>query len=458
MQLNEVYTPAAETRARYRILYGGAGSGKSVFAAMDHVVRCHNFEGETVLVLRKVARTLRHSTFKLFTDILKAWKGRVSASVNKTEMTITFPNGSQIIHAGLDDTEKLKSIASVTRIWIEEATELDFPYGDADEPDLSQIDLRLRGVAAERVPQVTITFNPTLRAVPIFDYVSVSTADLPTRAHREYQSGSVYVQHTTYRDNPHVGADYAAVFSRLGGVMQAVYERGELVAVDAPDQLIAYEWVKAAFERDVSDAAHDGRQRMAVDVARYGDDETTTGILQGFALTHVEASKGQDTTTTGRRAASLARERGVAAELCAFDEVGLGSGALDTARSEGFEASGFIGGASPVEDVPGMPEGITFNNLRSQAWYFARVQLEAGAVAFAPDLPDDAKRKLQEDLLAPRFRIAQDRRFEVEPKDGASKTWGIKKRLGRSPDYGDMLVMGLFAEFVSVSTFEILSI
>lgn len=446
---NATYRPACETAARYRIVYGGAGSGKSVAVAQDFIDRAGSDGRVRVLVLRKVYRTCRHSTFKLFTDILRDL-GRLSqVQVNKQEMSIVFPSGGEIIHAGLDDVEKLKSISGITHIWVEEATELDFPLTEDQEPDLAQVDLRLRGVAQDLRPSITLTFNPTQQAARLFDYVGVSTADLPTRGHRHYDDGRVYVQHTTYRDNPFVEADYVAVFARLGGVMQAVYERGELVAVDAPDQLIRYEWVKAAFERAPADAAHDGRQRLACDVARFGDDETVIGRFEGWTLVAAEAATGEKTTSTGRRLVSLAREHAVPAELVAVDSVGVGGGAWDAADDEGLAFTEIVAGASPLEYVRDFSaEWPDFNNLRSQMWFYLRVQMEAGRVAFAQTLPGDVKRKLQEDLLAPRYRYGQERRIEVEPKDGRSKAWGIKQRLGRSPDYGDMLAMGVFVEHV----------
>lgn len=445
---NRVYRPAAETTARYRIIYGGAGSGKSVAVAQDYVARL-SAQKLRLVVFRKVANTIYNSTFTQFKDILSAMGVIDSVQVNETRMSFRFPNGSEILHAGLDDVKKIKSLAKPTHIWIEEATELDFPTSDTQEPDLAQVDLRLRGVDPALVPSLTLTFNPTQAALPIVAYFGIPTADLPSRAHKTYTidgGAQVYVQHTTYLDNPWVGDDYVAVFRRMGGVMQAVYERGELVAVDAPDQLIRYEWVKAAFERDPSEAHHDGRQRMACDVARFGDDETVITGGTGYALEWVETVQGQDTTTTGRRVASLGRQYGVAAEMVAVDTVGLGSGAADTAASDGYAVTEFVAGASPVKNPDILPASLTFNNLRSQAWWHYRTLLEEGHVSFSADLPADVKRKLQEDLLAPRYRTAQEKRIEVEPKEG-TKAWGIKARLGRSPDYGDAEVMRAFVVY-----------
>ena len=67
-------------------------------------------------------------------------------------MTITAPNGSEIIFIGLDNSEKIKSIAGITSIWIEEATELTLQ-------DFNQLDLRLRGETGLH-KEVIFTFNP----------------------------------------------------------------------------------------------------------------------------------------------------------------------------------------------------------------------------------------------------------------------------------------------------------
>lgn len=72
--------------------------------------------------------------------------------VNRTDMRINFPNGSEILFSGLDDVEKLKSIYAITGIWIEEASEL-------DEGDLNQLDIRLRG-ETRFYKQIILSFNP----------------------------------------------------------------------------------------------------------------------------------------------------------------------------------------------------------------------------------------------------------------------------------------------------------
>jgi phage terminase large subunit len=150
---NEVYYPLYWNESRYLIAFGGAGSGKSVFAAEKVIVRILTEQNHKFLIIRKVARTIRHSVFALFVDMISLFGLTPFAEINKSEMTITFPAfNSTLIFMGVDDQEKLKSIAGITGVWIEEGTEL-------TPSDFEQIDLRLRGITPN-YKQILITFNP----------------------------------------------------------------------------------------------------------------------------------------------------------------------------------------------------------------------------------------------------------------------------------------------------------
>ena len=105
------------------------------------------------LYYRKVAKTIRGSQFQLFKDIISRWNLTDLFKINKTDMEIIYkPNGNQLISSGMDDVEKLKSIAGITGTWGEEATEISFE-------DFKQIDLRLRGNTTN-YKQHLLTYNP----------------------------------------------------------------------------------------------------------------------------------------------------------------------------------------------------------------------------------------------------------------------------------------------------------
>lgn len=195
-----VYYPYLEDRMRYMVLIGGGGSGKSYFAGQKLIYRMLKEQGQKILVTRKVDRTLRHSTFDLLKDVVNMYKCNELFTYNKTEMSITCNiTGSQIIHKGLDDVEKIKSIQGLTSIWIEEATEI-------SKQDFMQLDIRLRG-EMRSYKQIILSFNP----IDITHWLYAYFFSNPTERIRQNTS----VVHTTYKDNPYLDAEYKDVLEGL---------------------------------------------------------------------------------------------------------------------------------------------------------------------------------------------------------------------------------------------------
>ena len=149
---NASFMSLYECDSRYLVLKGGGGSGKSIFAGRKVLERCVSEPGHRILGCRKVARTLRESCFAQLRGQIAEHYPDCGAKVAKGDLRITFPNGSEILFAGLDDVEKLKSIYDITGIWIEEASEL-------LEADFNQLDIRLRTQSPYYL-QIILSFNP----------------------------------------------------------------------------------------------------------------------------------------------------------------------------------------------------------------------------------------------------------------------------------------------------------
>lgn len=200
--VNPAYYPLLWDTKRFNVLYGGAGSGKSVFATQRYVYRMVTKKGHNILGVCKVDKANRDSTFAQMNQTINMWGLRDAFHVNASPMSITCKhNGNQMLFRGLDDPEKLKSLTfangPLTDIWVEEASAIT-PNDDR------QLRLRLRGYAA--VPkQVTYTFNP----IDAQHWLKGRFFDKPLAPER------ATVLKTTYKDNAWLAPDDRAELEAL---------------------------------------------------------------------------------------------------------------------------------------------------------------------------------------------------------------------------------------------------
>lgn len=153
LDLSKTYSPAFYSDKRFLFLYGGAGSGKSQFAARKILFRMMNEPNHRFLIVRKEKCHVRESMYTLLKDIIEYYKMSDHFICLEEAMKITYSlNGNEIISAGLLESDKIKSITGITGIWAEEAFEL-------DKKDFDQLNLRLRGIM-DNYKQIICTFNP----------------------------------------------------------------------------------------------------------------------------------------------------------------------------------------------------------------------------------------------------------------------------------------------------------
>jgi phage terminase large subunit len=193
--INDSYRPHLDNLARVQILFGGASSGKSVFAA-QRAVRDVAGGGRNYLVCRQVGRTLRGSVVQEIRKVIAGWGMADQFAMNKTDGTATHLNGYQIIFTGLDDVEKLKSITpakgSVTDVWVEEATE-------TNKNTVRQLMRRQRGGDPNTPKRLTLTFNPILRSNWVYEEYFKSVGWAVDQ--REHRADGLSIFKTTYKDN-----------------------------------------------------------------------------------------------------------------------------------------------------------------------------------------------------------------------------------------------------------------
>lgn len=212
---------------RWEFWCGSAGSGKSYTIAQRIIIRCTK-EPIRVLVCRRYATTLRNSCFALFKEILTKWQLLPYVKIKETDMSITFPNGSQIIMVGLDTEEKLLSLTNISTVWIEEAYEV-------EKSKVEQLNLRMRGTAANQ--QLILSWNPISKHSWLYEFTVKNPPE-----------NSVFI-HSTYKDNPFLNPEYVQALDEMeirNPEKYRVYGRGEW-GVDSSG-LVIKNWKSEAFD------------------------------------------------------------------------------------------------------------------------------------------------------------------------------------------------------------------
>ena len=209
--INSKFLPLLANRDRYLILFGGAGSGKSVFTIQKMLLRIllSGAKGykEKFLFLRKTHTDCRKTVFSLTKYLIDDLMISDLCNIQEGSMNIRFVNGSEILHLGIDDPDKIKSIPNITSIFCEEST-------DFNEEDLQQLDLRLRGNSSS-YKQIIMCFNP------------VSEHSWINKKFFQEKVDNCTICHSTYRDNKFLDKEYINVLDNIRDkTTKDVYKEG----------------------------------------------------------------------------------------------------------------------------------------------------------------------------------------------------------------------------------------
>ena len=241
------------------------------------------------------------------------------------------------------------------------------------------------------------------------------------------------------------------------GENSVLYKRHVLgeFAEDSGDSLIQLSWIERAQQRwdrrwkSVADLRDQGftqedaertiwgdLSHIGIDPARFGDDKTGWAFRYGMAIKTVDRTSKEDTMETVGRAMPHMRNSTAIAKI---DTNGLGAGVFDRMREMHDTGelrepkderlpviSIMTQNATKNRDRSGQ---LTFNRLRDYLWWNVRELLEHDEI----DLPPDDE--LVTDLVTFKWTTTSSGKVVVESKVDA------KKRLGRSPDTADAVIL-----------------
>ena len=226
MKINRIYYRLRKIPQRYIICYGGRRSGKSI--GVSQLLSWKAIESKRlIVVMRKVARTLRLSVFPRMQNALKEIGILEQCQVNKSDMAITLPNGSVFWFVGADDPEKLKSLEGATDYWLEEAPEF-------DQEDLDTIDA---GLSAHCLPppQIYLTFNPIPQIPGSQHWIQKRFIPEEYPIGKIITAGNVAILRTTYKQNhfcPQETIDVLEAYKKNQPDLYKMWALGEFVTVE----------------------------------------------------------------------------------------------------------------------------------------------------------------------------------------------------------------------------------
>lgn len=146
LKLTKEFTPFLEPN-RYKVVFGGRGSGKSFSIAQLLVLRAFK-EPTRILCAREIQRSISDSVLQLLSDTIQRLKLTDFFDVQKSQ--IIGKNGSRFLFLGLSNNiTKVKSYEGLDICWVEEAESVSYTSWETLIPTV-----RKKG------SEIWVSFNP----------------------------------------------------------------------------------------------------------------------------------------------------------------------------------------------------------------------------------------------------------------------------------------------------------
>lgn len=432
-KINPRFKPFNRAR-RYKITYGGRGSGKS-WAIARLLIELARRTQLRILCTREFQNSISDSVIALLSDTIDREGYTAEFDVQRTRI-IHIPTGSEFIFYGLKtNPTKIKSLEGVDICWIEEAEAL-----TAESWNILTPTIRKKG------SEIWVSFNPK----NILDETYQRMVVKPPK-------NSVAIQ-VNFDANPHFHG--TALQEEMEECKERDYDLyrhiwlGEPVA-DSSLAIIKPKWIEAAIDAHIKlgfDAK--GRKRFGFDVADEGDDKNAITGAHGSVVYYLDSWGTGDVITSASKTYGVATEHG--ADEIIYDSIGVGAGVkahmtrlMDPKKK--ITATGFNAGGGVFEKdkdyVKGKTNGDMFMNIKAQAWWAVRDRFENTyrAVTEGIPYPDDKLisicsnikdlEYLKAELSRPRVAYDDNGRVKVESKKD------MKKRGIPSPNLADSFIM-----------------
>jgi len=380
---------------RIKLARGGRAAGAKSWSAASLLIQRAHRTPLRIGCFREIQRSLEESSHSLIRDTIvrlgyPGWR--------PTKEHINGPNGSHIIFRGLKDIRaagQVKGLEGFDLFWIDEGSMV-------SHDSLRMILPTLRRPGSE----LWITYNRETELDPVDERLWNTNREDVLRV--ELEQGDI---------------DNEWFPDELRREMEADYERDSDEAEHTWGGQPRRQGVNAVMRRDMIRAAMNrnieavGQEQIGIDVARFGDDNTVMYRRVGLKTIERRGWNGQDTQRTAKEAWDMARQDPTM--LLVVDDTGVGGGVTDRLRELGAKVIGFNAGGSPADRQK-------YVNAITEIWFEFPIA-EA-------DIPNDAELMRQLSGRQYDYERGTARKIVETKKE-------YKKRLGRSPDDGDAILL-----------------
>lgn len=436
---HEAYQKLRDDYTRFLLFGGGAEGGKSWLGAEWLLTNCYFYPGSKWFIGRNQLTRLMASSYATFRKVC-AFHGipdddwLFNGQYHYIEFVRGRAKGSRI---DLLDLKLLPSDSMFQRFgsteytggWIEEAGEVNFMAFDVLKSRVGRWKNQEYGLLT---PKILLTCNPEQNWLYRIFYKPWKSGNLP--------DGYAFVQ-SLYKDNPYTAKQAEDRLEQITDPVLRMRLKLGLWEYSAGDNsLVDYDSVIDMFTNTVEKPAYPKKpdKYLTADVARYGSDAVVIGEWEEFDLYKVISKKKRGIDQTTADIKLELRDNTIPYSHAVVDDDGVGGGVVDNARG----IKGFVGNSSPIK-LPGTTSKErkdNYKNLRSQCCFMLAEKINNHEIGISAEVDEPTRDMIIEDLRA----LLRKKETPIESPLQIISKEEIKEILGRSPDYGDMLMMRMY--------------
>lgn len=379
---------------------------------------CQKYPGSRWLMGRSKLKTLKETTLNTFFELSNKLDLSNQFRFNAQQNIIYWNNGSEILLKDLflypsDPNFDALGSLEITGAFIDECNQIVYKAWQIVK---SRIRYKLKEFDLQ--PKIFGSCNPSKNWVYTVFY----------KPNREgtIENYRQFIQ-SLPKDNPHLHPSYLESLLQLDKNSKERLYYGNWQYDDDPSALMSIDQINNIFTNTF---ARSGTKYITADIARFGNDKTVIFVWDGLRVVKCEVLIKKPTTWVAQSIRQLAEKYSVALSNIIVDEDGVGGGVKDQ-----LGCKGFVNNSKPKK-------GENFDNLKTQCYFKLSEMVNKNEICI---LPDVLKTEHVADLIEELEQVKQkdmdkDGKKRIIPKDA------VKEKIGRSPDFSDVLMMRMFFE------------